>query len=95
MNLPAVTMMLTAPVLLSVRRLLRVPMFHLSVLLPRAAAPLLVLLCPLRSALTLPRLVALGLLLCAPLVRLLHVMPIVPFRVGLGVGVRVLMCGGL
>jgi hypothetical protein len=74
--------MLAVPVLLSVptvRQLLRVPMFPMSVLPHRAPAPFMVLL---RDARFTPfclylATMALGLLSCAPLVRLLHVLPVV------------------
>jgi hypothetical protein len=73
-------------------------LFSMSVLPYRAAAPLLVIM---RDALFAPLCLypppnwLLGFLSYAPLVRLLHVSPVVRLRVGPGVGVRVLLCGKL
>jgi hypothetical protein len=97
MDLPVVTMLLVVPVLRSVHRLMCGPPFPMSVLPQRAAAPPVVILHgALFAPLCLyPSRVALGLWSYAQLVRALHVPPVVPSRVGPGVGVRVMPCGGL
>jgi hypothetical protein len=93
LDLPVATLLLVVPVLRSVLRLLRAPLYPMSVLPQRAAAPLLVIY---RDALfarrcRYPTHVALGHVSdYSPFVP-----PVVPLRVGPGVGVRVLLCGGL
>jgi hypothetical protein len=90
-------MLLGVPVLRFVHRLLCAPFSPLSALPHRAAARLPVILHgALFAPLCLyPSRATLGLRSYAQILRLLHVPPVTPSRIGQGVRVRVLPCGGL